>query len=204
MPSGYTAIFEEREPSFEEFVWKCARAMGAFIHMRDDSLDAPIRLPKENEFCSYHEDSLKRSVSNLEKYSKMSLEQAQILMNKDYDKMVADAKESIAKKDILRKRYKNVLAKVNAWNPPTKDHDNFKKFMTDQITQSIDWDCDTSYWTEKLLAPRQTAKEWLSDMITQAQHDIEYHTKHLAEDKVRNKERSDWISALVESVPMPK
>lgn len=203
MPSGYTAIFEKRVPSFSEWVWQCARGMGAFIHMRDDSLDAPIRLPKENEFSSYHEDAIKKASSDLQKYSTMSLESAQLIMNKEYDRMVKDAKESIKERSVLRARYETMLAQVEAWNPPTPDHDNFKKFMKDQLIQSIDWDCSVSYWQEKIDAPRQTAKEWLADMVTSTKHDIEYHTKHLAEDKARNKERANWIQALIDSVPIP-
>lgn len=203
MPSGYTAVFEEREPSFEEFVWQCARAMGAFIHMRDDSFDAPIRLP-DNDFGSYHSDRLKEAVDDLQTYSVMSLETAQVKMNRDYAKMEKDARESMAKHDALRKRYENMLAKVQAWKVPSKDHEGFKKFMVDQLTQSIEWDCSNKYYVEKLEAPRQSAKEWLNDMVHQAQHDIEYHTKHLAEDKGHDKSRFDWITALMNSVPLPK
>lgn len=203
MPSGFTAEFENREPSFEEFVWRCARGMGVFIHMRDDSMDAPLRLPTEEDFSGYHEESLERAAKNLKKYSNMALDTAKVLMNKQYDEMIADTKKAIKEKSALKKRYENMLSKVRGWTPPTSEHKNFKKFMIEQLEQSMEWDCNVKYYVERLEAPRQTAREWLNDMVTQAQYDIEYHTKHIAEDRERNKERVEWVQALQNSVPIP-
>lgn len=205
MPSGYTYMFEKGNPSFEEFFWRCARAMGAFIHMRDDAADAPLRLPTEDDFggASYYSERLAEAVENLKKYSTMSLDTANSLMNKSYDDMVKEAKASMKERTALRNKYESMLAQVNDWVPPTADHKNFKKFMVDQLKQSIEWDCDNKYYLEKIEAPRQTAKEWLNDMRVQARRDIEYYTKHLADEKARNKERLDWVQTLVKSVPIP-
>lgn len=41
MPTGYTADLMEKGMEFKPFVLQCARAFGALITMRDDSLDAP-------------------------------------------------------------------------------------------------------------------------------------------------------------------
>ena len=204
MSSGFTAEFEKREPSFEEFLWKCARGMGAFIHMREDSMDAPLRLPQENDFGTYHEDALNKAVRALQDYSTMSTEKAKMLLEKEYETTHKHAKEMINERNTLRKRYESMLAKVKAWQPPTKDHDNFKKFMVEQLEKSIEWDCDVKYYKEQLEAPRQSPKEWLADMVSQAKRDIEYHTKHLSTDKIRSQERADWIQALMKSVPIPE
>lgn len=203
MPSGYTAVFEKRDDvTFEEFVWRCARAMGALIHMRDEPMDAKIKLSYNND--TYHEDNIKKAVENLAIYSKMSLERAQAQMNKEYASSEKFAREAMKEHAVLRKRYTKMLDQVKAWNPPTFDHENFKKFMIDQLTQSIDWDCNDKYYLEQLERPRQTAKEWLNDKIVEAKHDIEYHTKHLVDQKAIEKNRVDWIEALMKSVPLPK
>jgi chaperonin cofactor prefoldin len=203
MPSGYTALFEKRDDvTFEEFVWKCARAMGAFIHMRDDSSDAKIRMPGTDD--TYHKDNLKKAVDSLAEHSTMSLERAQTRMNKEYTAMEKHAREAMKEHAVLRKRYTKMLNQVNAWNTPTPEHDGFKKFMVDQLTQSIEWDCNDKYYLEQLESPRQSAKEWLNDQIAEAKHDIEYHTKHLVDQTKHEKSRIDWINALIKSVPMPK
>lgn len=52
MTTGYTSIIEDG-CSFAEYVWRCARAMGANIRMRDDSLDTPVR---EYEVDPHHQE----------------------------------------------------------------------------------------------------------------------------------------------------
>jgi hypothetical protein len=51
MPTGYTAMIEEREDvTFREFALTCARAFGACIMQRDNSLAEP---PKPREVDKY-------------------------------------------------------------------------------------------------------------------------------------------------------
>lgn len=57
MPSGYTSdIYHGKDVTFKEFALKCARNFGALMHMRDESLDTPIRL--KNLEDSYHKNEL--------------------------------------------------------------------------------------------------------------------------------------------------
>jgi hypothetical protein len=73
MPTGYTAAFEDRDVPFAEFIWCCARAMGALIHMREDGLDAEIRPPQPD---SWHQEALVKAKEELKKYQKMSEKEA--------------------------------------------------------------------------------------------------------------------------------
>ena len=44
MATGYTyPVVEGKITEFSEFALGCARAFGAFMHMRDDNSDAPLR-----------------------------------------------------------------------------------------------------------------------------------------------------------------
>ena len=53
MPTGYTAIlFDKPETSFRQYAYVCARAFGALVSMRDESLDVP--LPVEIKPDSYY------------------------------------------------------------------------------------------------------------------------------------------------------
>ena len=48
MPTGYTAYVQDGViTEFADFAMKCARAFGALIDMRDESLDAEIRVQRE-------------------------------------------------------------------------------------------------------------------------------------------------------------
>lgn len=201
MATGYTAEFEDKDLSFEEFVWKCARAMGAFIHMRDDSMKSDIRMPEEDD---YHSKSLVEAVEYLQELQEMPLAKAASLMAEEREERIKRAKESLEKSARLRDRYTRMITKVSDWQPPTPDHTNLKKFMLEQLTSSLDWDCNDKYTLEELARPEITAQEWLDREIKSAQHDVEYHTKHMSDDKKRNKEVINWIKALQQSVPLPK
>jgi hypothetical protein len=201
MATGYTHEFADKDVSFNEFVWKCARAMGSFIHMRDDPMSSEIRMPEED---TYHSKSLLEAVEYLEELKNMPLTKAFLLMTEEREASIKRAKESLEKSARLRERYTKMIAKVSDWQPPTPEHTNFKKFMLEQLTSSLDWDCNDKYTLEELARPEITAQEWLDREIKSATRDVEYHTQHMSDDKKRNKEVIDWIKALQQSVPLPK
>ncbi len=175
--------------------------MMAFAHMREDDMDAPIRMPNED---SHYKDHLTKAVNALSEYSGMSLERAKVQLDKEYAKSNAECKASIKAHTKLKAKYLAMLAQVNAWTPPTEEHESFKVYMADQLTQAIKWDCNDDYYIERLEALRQTPKEWLGDQVKQAKHDIEYYTKHLLENKSMLSKKMDWINAMIKSVPLPK
>ena len=72
MPTGYTAMLtEEKEITFEDFALKCARAFGALIEMRDESLDAKI--PEEFKVTEYHTVELNRAIEKLNDVYKITI-----------------------------------------------------------------------------------------------------------------------------------
>src|SRR5438128_1642271 len=71
MPTGYTAELHDKGQSFEEFVWTCARAFGGLLHMREDDLNAPLRLHAE-EGRNYGAETLKEEQAELERLRKLS------------------------------------------------------------------------------------------------------------------------------------
>ena len=63
--ASYTYELVDKKLTFPQFAMRCARAFGALIEMRDDSMDAPI--PDEFSPSDYHvkakakaEETLKR------------------------------------------------------------------------------------------------------------------------------------------------
>jgi len=203
MGYGTTEAFLTHEPTFEEFVWRCARATMMFIHMRDMDLDAPLVMPSlKND--DYYFQQLEKASRELKHFSEMTVDEAQVIMEKEYNKMIADAQETIQKHGIIRARYESMITKVTAWNAPSPEFEDFKKFMLDQLTRSRDSDCNDKYWQERLDEPHQTAEEWLADRIHSAKHDIEYYTKRLAEQKQAFNHRINQIETLMSSVPIPE
>lgn len=64
MPTGYTAAITDKDISFEQFVWDCARAFGALVLQRDDAIGSPIKLPEPSP---YNRDRLVEIKSEIEK-----------------------------------------------------------------------------------------------------------------------------------------
>lgn len=92
-----------------------------------------------------------------------------------------------------------MLTKVQAWQPPSSDHAGFKDFMIEQLTKSIEFDCDLSYHTDN---PPQllTGEQYLGSKIAKSLKSIAYHKKEQLAEEERTEGRNRWIKQLRESL----
>lgn len=205
MPTGLTyKISEQDDASFEDFVWRCARHTGALIHMRDDRADAEPVLPKKSE---YYVEALVKANENLVKYKKMTLDEVVAEFDQDFEELQKNSLESIQKSNALRKRYETMLVKVKAWEVPSPDHQGLKDLMISQLNDSIEYDCNTSYYEDQLLTRKvsmETAAQWLIDQIRSAEHDVIYYTKKIEDEEANHERIKNFIEVLNQSVPFPK
>src|SRR2546425_1153733 len=66
-------------------------------------------------------------------------------------------------------RYRAMPAHVEAWDPPTGDHQTFKEFMLDQLNQSIQFDCGEF----SMPVPEElTGKAWRAKQATKTKEQI--------------------------------
>lgn len=196
MPTGYTEAIKDGI-SFETFVWRCARAMGMLVMMRDDSLDKPI--PNKFKPSTYHIDEIKRVTKELDEIEKMNDKQIEKAYNFERNRRLADAKKCIRKADELEKKYKEMLKQVIEWVPP-QNHIEFKKFMINQINESIKFDCSQSYWKETLKEPIISAMEWKDKRIKQLKSDLKYYMMENKREIERTNETNLWIKELRDSL----
>ena len=193
MPTGLTADIE-KGISFNQFVLTCARAMGALISMRDEPMDAPI--PTEFKPSDYYAKAIKKANKELGRYKSMTLEKAAKASATQHNKDLKYYEQSLKRKSSLQKKYEEMLAEVKKWTPPTKEHEEFKKFMIQQIETSIDYDCN--YKSEK---PKKiSAKSWLSQRKKFAKRDLQYYTEEYKKEIERCKERTNWVQSLIKSL----
>src|SRR4051812_11552416 len=135
MPTGYTYAIE-KGCTFEEFVWGCARGMGACVMMREDPLDKPI--PDAFEPGSFYRERLEEE--------KKKLAEIEALTDQDItDRMVAENAEIRARNEKCRlehadlgQKYEAMREKVAGWEPPSTDHTGLKQFMLQQIDLCLD------------------------------------------------------------------
>lgn len=193
MPTGYTAgVADGTITSFPEFAMRCARAFGALIEMRDSPMDAPI--PTEFAPDSYYTKRIREGRERIAALEAMTPEQiaaAASARRRESDETYARmARENREK----RARYEAMLAEVDAWTPPTPDHVDMKKFMREQLTGSIDFDCYDPERYRGWEAP--TPEEWYAGELEAARRSLDSAVKSDAEERERAEGRTRWVQQL--------
>ena len=194
MPTGYTEEIA-KGITFQEYAMGCARAFGACITMRDEPSGTPI--PDKFEPSDYHAKALAGLRERLEELKAMTPDQAEIEAGKAYDTAETVRLTRMQELAELRQKYDGMLKKAQAWTPPTLEHKEFKRFMCGQIEQSINFDCDTSYYETP--TDRKTGPQWLHFGLMECARQIAYHEKEHAAEVERAEKRTGWLLALRQS-----
>jgi len=201
MPSGYTAgVIEGKITTFEQFGKLCGKAMGAMIHMRDDSLDEPYYPDKVNNYHIKTIEKLENEITdNLSDEEIIKLETEKILKDIDYEERTLKDKENKLK--ILNE----FLEKAKAYIPPTSEHEGIKDFMIKQLQETINWDCDFSWNKERLEKLKVDLKNIDPKLVKKAnkekiEKDIQYHKEQLEKEIKRVNDRNEWVETYFKSL----
>ena len=196
MPTGYTSDIADGI-TFEKFALDCARAFGACIMLRDES-GGGEKIPERFEPSDYHLKALEKARASLGEAQAMTDEACESAADQEYRDGEASRANNKAKMIGLREKYEAMLARVEAWEPPSADHVGMKEFMLKQITDSIKWDCGYDHYDKPTL--RLTGVDWRDKQALKILHDIEYHKKEYAEEVDRTNQRNEWVRLLRESL----
>lgn len=197
MPTGYTAAVQSGEVTeLKDYILKCARNFGACMHMRDDPLNKSLQHRQPSD---YHLKQLEKANEELKKYQQITDEEIQTAIDEYIIRENKYREDYINTKKKDKIKYEVMLEKVNAWQPPTKNHIKLKEFAIEQLESSIKFDCQVSaYEYEVIDIP--TVDEYRSIRIEGALKDIKYHTKRYQEELKRCREVNTWIDNLIESL----
>ncbi len=198
MATGYTYPVAVGKMNFEQFVWSCARAMGVCIMLRDEPGDVLPPLEFAPDF--YHRDAVQKARIELAVWESMGAADKQLWAKREMEK--AKQQEAEAAKGCAAKlqRYRDVLAKVSAWTPPTPEHVNFKRFMVEQLTDSIRHDSASDYYTERAARNVETVIQQHGEDLRQS---VTYHAEAWEKEQLNASERTAWVKALNDSIPRP-
>ena len=195
MPSAYTAILGETEDlKLKDFAMLCARNFGACIEMCDTPLSEPI--PEKFEPSPFYKDRLEKAKKEYADFMALSESEKYAYLERTFKEIFEkDCKrqEEINKsKEILRKRYNAMLLKVVNWTPPTSEHIGLKEFMTQQILDSLKWDC--SNYTPIFLKK----DEWcnIDNYVDNKKREINYYQKSYDEELARYASLNKWLDDL--------
>lgn len=192
MPTGYTADLMEKGMEFKPFVLQCARAFGALITMRDDSLDAPI--PEKFEPDDYHIKKLAEAIQEQKRLQSMTDDEKVSFGIQAREENIVSHQKSLATAIAENERLIEMTHQVKAWKPPTPDHDELKKFMLEQINISMH---DLSYSYQYLKeAEERSPMPYYVAAVSSAARDINYHTKEHQKECERVENRTEWVKQL--------
>lgn len=203
MPTGYTAgILDGEVTNFKQFAKQCMRNFGAMMHMRDDNFNTEYkpRVPSD-----YHIKALQEANKLLEDSQKLSDEEVvnmrknELLKSKDYHI------KAIEKIRVDTDNLNKFLQEAEKYVPPTDQHKGIKKFMIDQITGTISFDCNSAYHADKLIEINKelefiNPKEVRMTMLEKATKDLRYHQTEYDNDVKRCNESNQWVQAFIDSL----
>lgn len=202
MPTGFTAKLVDQDQPFENFVWTCARAMGCFIHMRDDPLDATIYVPDLPFGAEFNLEQLKRLREELEAVKEMSPEKIRNRVISEYLRQVEYHNSYSAKSQVVKQRLESMIAKVEAWNA-SPAHQNFKKFMLDQLRETVEHDCRPLTPPEGIDWEQFEPEEWRAKQIAWIEDSLAWYTKRNAESIKAHHENIQWVKDLAAEIKPP-
>ena len=199
MPTGYTADIEN-DISFEDFVLRCSRNFGATMHQRDDNMKEKPKLRSDDN--SYRVDALSTAKAEVSKLEAMrGVNDRTAFGKKVIEDETASKQKYFNKAVALRNKYEAMLNKAYNWLPPTPDHEELKKFMINQITQSITHDCDTKFYMDRLTdLSKANPLDKYNEALRLAYKNVEYHETELYKERERNADANKWISSLYDSL----
>lgn len=197
MPTGYTAdVADGKVTDFEEFAFQCAHNFGALIELRDQSKDAPI---PEFQPSEYTRKRLDEAQANLRAVEAWSLDEAAMDQAAVRAVTTAAGEEYAAEKRETEARYRAMLEQVEAWTPPTTDHDGLKDFMRSQLEESIRFDCSPlGAWFDP--EPEVDAEEYRLRQVVQAAKELASAATAWDEEVQRTGDRNRWVKQLRESL----
>jgi len=198
MPTGYTCNIQDGTMTeLKDYMLGCSRNFGALIHMREDNSNNEIR---HRECSDYHLKQLNRTKDDYENFKKLTDEKIQITLDKNYENIIEEHKNSLKRFEEGKQRYLDMLTKVKTWNSPTEEHNKLKEFAIKQIEDSLDFDYSDSLRSYYLVDPiKDTVEAYKQFKLKSYLKDTEYHSKGYKEEIEGVQKVNTWIDDLINS-----
>jgi hypothetical protein len=95
-----------------------------------------------------------------------------------------------------RGRFIRMLEQVNAWKPPTPEHEGLKRLMIEQCQYETNQSPPTA-------PSKVTAEKYRDDSLEYERRMVEWRTEDLQKARERVSYRDAWFKALLDSLPLP-
>lgn len=190
MPTGFTSILEDKpDLPFADFALRCARGMGVCIMQRDEPLDEPPLEKVEPHPC--YRESLDLAYEQVRKLETMAPAAATRRAKEEHRERVESNRQFRETHENERRIFGRMLAEVEAWKPPTPEHEGLKRFMREQLTMSMP--SGNPYQVDETLL---SGEEWLAKAQKRAAEDLARESKQYREAVKQAEDATAWLVAL--------
>jgi hypothetical protein len=204
MATGYTymIIKDKKEPTFQEFAFKCMQAFSWVF--RDNNLTIEEVIAKEGNLekmtdDNYYSNELKATQKELKKLLKMTDKQFANLVDKEYKQKIKVYNEKMAEQTENIRRLNVKIKEVEAWNPPTENHVAIKEFMLEQLKMTID---SETYDINKPIAI--SVDEYKKTEIDKCTAEIKYYQEKIEAEHDRINHNNLWTRTFLQSIGLLK
>lgn len=175
MPTGYTCIIDDNKNcTFRDFAIHCAGNI------------------EERKPSDVYADMLVEAERELRETEEMMDEAVQNCVKENYAKEV----ERYNNETAILQRYDAIMDQVKAWIPPTREHNDFKKLMLQQLEVGRPFGCQPPVPPDS-----NTGKMWKARRIRDLQRDIEHYKEEQQKEIERCIQINNATKLLLESLP---
>jgi hypothetical protein len=181
MPTAFTDYIENGElTKFSDFAKLCTRAFDAAIHMRDEGLDTPYIKREVDLYYKERVSDIENEIKILKDNPSEVYESYKKALSEDINLYKDEIKQRNSRKEIVA----SLIKEANEWLPPTKEHENFKNFVLEQLKYA-EQDVDTFYYETTII-------DWQRELDTATlENFVEGRTSELNE---------KWVEELFKSL----
>lgn len=201
MPTGYTfGIIDGTIKDFKSFAEKCTRAF--LVHMRDESFDCEY---KKREPSKYYLEKIEFNKKKLEEYKKLSIVEIFNKSEKDLQEDLIKIENEIIKREKLHFKFLSFIGEAERYEAPTKDHERIKNFMIEQLTSTMNQDCNYSYYLKEKnklkdkienINPEKIKQQSIKDL----ENNINLYEEEYNKELKRCNESNEWYDKFIESI----
>lgn len=205
MVSAFTeALYEgDEEETFERFVKRCSRAMD-FRAREEGPITARMpdleRIEREElaERTGWLEEAqkdLQEAIDERDALLAMTDEEVRAESEKRAEETFQFYSDINQKNFPRAERFRAMLAKVDAWTPPTPKHEGLKRFMVEQLSHHLD---DGKAPVKEVKTP----EAWRAEQLRYANRNVEVKRERVAkkEELLASPTTAQWLRELIDSL----
>jgi len=192
--------------TFKEYAINTAKQFGYLFEMRELPADAPLPVAFPLPSREKHLEKLAELRAEKKQILAMSDEEIETTAKQEHENAVKSYQDYLEKKISDKEKYEAMLAQVEAYEVPSRQHKKLKKVMKDQIIGSIAQECDIEYTKktiEEIIADGpQPVAEWRQNNLDCIENSIKREHKSYRRGKNSAQQKERWVTQLKSSLEM--